>query len=74
MTNMHANTFNVDQLYADYPLGTIADLHAVHDKHELRHIELMSKDVLTVAEETELDVLTDQFVNDLNTQVSNIVM
>jgi len=69
-TIKHDTSFNVDKLYQDYPLGLISD---VEDKEELRHIELMSKEVLTVQEEQELDLLTDKFVTDLNDQVSKIV-
>ena len=72
-TLKHTNKLNVDQLYQDYPLGSISDLNPSDDKEELRHIELMSKEVLTVEEEHELDLLTDSFVNDLNDQVSKIV-
>jgi len=69
-TIKHDTSFNVDKLYQDTPLGLISD---VEDKEELRHIELMSKEVLTVQEEQELDLLTDKFVTDLNDQVSKIV-
>lgn len=72
-TLKHTNVLNLDQLYQDIPLGSISDLNPVDDKEELRHIELMSKEVLTVEEEHELDLLTDGFVNDLNDQVSKIV-
>ena len=72
-TLKHTNKLNVDQLYQDIPLGSISDLNPVDDKEELRHIELMSKEVLTVEEEHELDLLTDSFVNDLNDQVSKII-
>jgi hypothetical protein len=71
-TLKHTNVLNVDQLYADYPLGTMADLDAVHDAQELQHIELMHKEVLGAQEAMELDLLTDQFVNELNNQMNQI--
>jgi len=72
-TLKHTNVLNVDQLYQDYPLGSIDDLNPSDDKEELRHIELLSKEVLSEEEAQELDLLTDKFINDLNDRVSKIV-
>ena len=72
-TLKHTNVLNVDQLYQDHPLGSIDDLNLVDDKEELRHIELLSKEVLSEEEAQELDLLTDKFINDLNDRVSKII-
>jgi membrane protein YdbS with pleckstrin-like domain len=54
----------------DHPLGTLDDVHITAEDRRLHH--LMSLQVLTAAEEMELDALSNKFVTDLNDQVNAI--
>lgn len=65
---MHAQ---VEEWYQHAPLGTLDDASVTDADH--RQLQLMGQDVLTAAEEQELDALSDAFVTDLN-QAVQLVM